>query len=551
LKARFPWQIFVRVVLVQSGIVLAAVAASGLTARLLFERLTLEQGRAHLATALRALDTQNLGSGWCASHSSAGLRLTLLDVTGREICRGDRNRLDDTDELRAERAVEGTMFVIRGAFPSEGLESGLRTLDASLLAFLVGMSAILGLLALWSGRALVFPLGRMLLKARGEGAPLEPKDALREESFGEWSELESSIDDIRRDLRAQAERLNVEREELSTLMSAISDAILAVDTEGRPLFFNSRLALLFGNPQALRDRTVCLGEMVRSPEILDAFRRALASGQPGDVGAIPWEREGEGRRFYSVAVSALRNRQGDIYGAVGVFHDVTELKGAEQIRIDFVANVSHELRTPLTSIKGYTDTLLLDVQGGKPAELDFLTTISRNVDRLMNLIRDLLDLSSIESTDVIQSAEVSTSEITARIVRQLSPTFEAKRQRVLEEIEEPTVSADARRLEQVLVNLLENASKYTPEGGEIRVRWLAESGVVLLRVSDNGPGIPREHHGRLFERFYRVDKARSREQGGTGLGLAIVKHIMLRHGGTVSVESLPGQGAAFTCRFLA
>jgi two-component system phosphate regulon sensor histidine kinase PhoR len=175
----------------------------------------------------------------------------------------------------------------------------------------------------------------------------------------------------------QAERLNVEREELSTLMSAISDAILAVDTDGKPLFFNSRLAMLFGNPAGLQDSSVRLWEMLRSPEILEAFRRALADGVTGDVGAIPWERETGTRKFFSVAVSPLRNRKGDIYGAVGVFHDVTELKGAEQIRIDFVANVSHELRTPLTSIKGYTDTLLLDLQSGKPAELEFLQVIAR------------------------------------------------------------------------------------------------------------------------------------------------------------------------------
>jgi two-component system phosphate regulon sensor histidine kinase PhoR len=406
---------------------------------------------------------------------------------------------------------------------------------------------------------LVFPIGRLLLKTRdvlgesgavGSGAGgASGEELLKEESFGEWSELESSIDEIRRDLIAKAESLSVEREELATLMGAISDAILAVDNEGKPLFFNSRFALLYGNQEALRERSVRLWEMFRVPEILEAFKKALTLGHNREVKAVSLEREGESKRFYAVSVSPLRKQDGDIYGAVGIFHDVTDLKGAEQIRIDFVANVSHELRTPLTSIKGYTDTLLIDVADGKPVTKDFLDIIARNVDRLMTLIRDLLDLSSLESTDVLHKAPINTAEATSRIVRQLHGGMLAKKQKIIEQINAPVVLADSRRLDQVLTNLLENANKYTPPGGEIRVRWDNDRDGVLLRVSDNGPGIPPEHHARLFERFYRVDKARSRDQGGTGLGLAIVKHIMQRHDGVVWIESHSGQGSTFACRF--
>lgn len=301
-------------------------------------------------------------------------------------------------------------------------------------------------------------------------------------------------------------------------MGAISDAILAVDVEGKPLFFNSRFELLYGNPEALRDRGVRLWEMFRVPEILEAFKKALTLGHNREVKAVSLEREGESKRFYAVSVSPLRKQTGDIYGAVGIFHDVTDLKGAEQIRIDFVANVSHELRTPLTSIKGYTDTLLLDVHEGKPVSRDFLDIIARNVDRLMTLIRDLLDLSSLESTDVLHKTPINTAEATSRVVGQLHGGIHAKNQTIVETIMAPVVLADSRRLDQVLTNLLENANKYTPVGGEIRVTWENDRGGVLLRVSDNGPGIPPEHHARLFERFYRVDKARSRS-GRHRLGL--------------------------------
>lgn len=363
--------------------------------------------------------------------------------------------------------------------------------------------------------------------------------------FPKWSELESSLDEIRRDLETKAERLSLEREELATLMSAISDAILAVDLEGTPLFFNSQLALLFG--AFIKDTR--LWEVIRAPEILNAFDVALKQGKEGFARAIPINPISGPRRFFSLSVSALRKRDGSVYGAVGIFHDVTELKAAEQMRIDFVANVSHELRTPLTAIKGYVDTLIQDSEQGQPMTPEFLQIIARNSTRLMGLIQDLLELSTLESGDSIQKERLSTKEITDRVIHQLSHAFEAKRQEVSCLVGAPLVVADSRRLEQVLVNLLDNASKYTPTGGKIAVSWDHDGNDVVLRVKDTGPGISVEHHARLFERFYRVDKARSREQGGTGLGLAIVKHIVQRHQGAVSIESQPPRGSTFICRF--
>ena len=350
----------------------------------------------------------------------------------------------------------------------------------------------------------------------------------------------------KKDIRSKIPDMVLEGVAQAALMGAISDAILAVDGEGSALFYNSRFAMLFKDKD-LQNRK--LWKMFLDQELLHAFQAALKDGESSIVKAIPFDQP-DGRRFFSVSVSPLRAETEEIYGAVGVFHDVTDLKRAEQIRIDFVANVSHELRTPLTAIKGYADTLIQDIDGGKPLQKDFLNVIVRNTDRLMALINDLLDLSSLESTDIILKGVVDTREITSRILKQMGAALTNKNHLVKLEIKAETVFADPRRLEQVLINLLDNANKYAPHGCQLTVVWEdSPDDSVLLKIIDTGPGISPAHHARLFERFYRVDKSRSRDMGGTGLGLAIVKHIMQRHGGSVWVESTMGKGSTFICRF--
>lgn len=229
---------------------------------------------------------------------------------------------------------------------------------------------------------------------------------------------------------------------------------------------------------------------------------------------------------------------------------IVALKRAEKMRIDFVANVSHELRTPLTAIKGYTETLIQDLEEGRPAEPDFLRIILKNSNRLLALIDDLLDLSSIESgADELHRVEVDTEDATSHVIERLANIARAKQSKLETEFQCAQVFADPKRIEQVLTNLAENAIKYSPPGSTIRIIWNSAPGGVQLTVADNGPGIPAHQLDRLFERFYRLDKGRSREMGGTGLGLSIVKHIMQRHQGTVSVESALGQGTQFRCWF--
>ncbi len=579
----FPWRIFTRVVLLQALLVLLALAASGLTARYFYKRQFFSQLEDKLKDTLtivaRTLPT-NISERWCESTSKGtSLKFSIFDEQGNVICDSyrDSNEVNtalDRPEIisalqgkfgvgtRYSRTLRTEMYygalylpdrklVLRAAGPLSEFNETVGLYDTSLGFMLTLFGLFFGGFAIWSGRKLVFPIGRLLLKTQRlltHSPDALSREEVETDSFGEWSELESNIDNIRRDLEAKARSLDAERVELTTIMGAISDAILAVDPEGIPLFFNTRFQLLFGGSE-IREKNIKLWEIFRDPEILEAFTGALRDGRLGGTRTIAIE-QGEGlRRFFSLSVAPLRRQDGSIYGAVGVFHDVSELKSAEQMRIDFVANVSHELRTPLTSIKGYAETLIEDLKQGKSASQEFLNIIARNSNRLMNLMEDLLDLSSIESDHILQKESLSTEEVTNRVATQLKPRFDAKSQRVNVEIAEPTVVADPGRLEQVLVNLLDNANKYTPANGQVTVRWEREGNDVLLKVIDTGPGIPVEHHSRLFERFYRVDKARSREQGGTGLGLAIVKHIMQRHEGRAWIESKPGAGAMFICRF--
>jgi two-component system phosphate regulon sensor histidine kinase PhoR len=401
------------------------------------------------------------------------------------------------------------------------------------------------------------PLGRLIQRARElrrPGAPIVEiyEEDLTEEEPGEWFDLERALNRIHKELRLQTYELEHEREELSALIGAVSDAILAVEKTGQPLFYNSQFALLFGLQNSPRKATR-LSEIFRVPEILNAFAEVLETGQRVNVQTTIHTSRDAMARHFSISVAPLRSKDdAAVYGAVGIFHDVTELKQAEQIRIEFVGNASHELRTPLTSIKGYLDTVRSDFKTGRLDDVEkFLEIISRNVDRLIFLVNDLLDLSTIESGAELKKSSVNFREITESILKQLEEHRASKRQEIVTQfIKGETVHADPRRVEQVLVNLVDNAIKYIPEGHRIEIIWDQDPiAGTTLRVRDNGTGVPLEHQSRLFERFYRIDTGRSRDQGGTGLGLAIVKHIMLKHGGSVQLKSRPGEGSEFICTF--
>ena len=402
------------------------------------------------------------------------------------------------------------------------------------------------------------PLHKIILKAFRIASKKfennnEVEEDLLDEELGEYAQMENALNRIHRKIRKRRDQLQREREETQAFMSAVQDGLITVGTDQRVMYFNSQFATQFLNSNQVND-TLTLADIFRQPEIHEGFLLALKEGKRFRVDVKLSTKLEIHVRYFSVSVNPLRkSKSNEVYGAIGIFHDITELKKAELVRIEFVGNASHELRTPLTSIKGYVDTLKADVNAGNFDQAPkFVEVISRNVERLTELVTDLLSISALESNAEMKIEPVNPLQISEHIIAELTPLVREKNQAIMvigaEDIS--SFEADVRKVEQVLRNLVSNAVKYIPAGKTVQIRWEKDVfGGTVLRVIDNGNGIPFEHHSRLFERFYRVDKGRSRDVGGTGLGLAIVKHIMQSHGGNVRVKSNVGQGAEFICTF--
>jgi two-component system phosphate regulon sensor histidine kinase PhoR len=351
-------------------------------------------------------------------------------------------------------------------------------------------------------------------------------------------------------LKNQKADLHREREETQALLGAIQEAVVNFGLDQRLLFFNNRFASLFLGSEA-HDRVRHFRNVFSEPRLLTAVDQVLQQGRPQFLQVdLPTLLDTQ-PRFFNVSVTPVRKKKNDeLYEVVCVFHDITDIKKAEQIRIDFVGNASHELRTPLTSIKGYVETLREDIQNKRYDQTEkFISVVSRNVDRLIDLVNDLLNLSKMESGSELRLQIFSPHLVTQNVIADLALLAQEKSILMRSHCTVAEMKGDTQKIEQVLRNLISNAIKYIPEGQEIQVRWEKVESEVVLRVMDTGPGIPEEHHARLFERFYRIDKGRARETGGTGLGLAIVKHIMQGHGGTIEVRSKHGQGSEFICHF--
>lgn len=407
----------------------------------------------------------------------------------------------------------------------------------------------------------VNPLKHVILKAlrlANKKQFIEEVDesTILEDEPGEYFELEMALDKIKQKLKKRKIQVAQGREESQVLMSSLEDAVISLNTDEKILYCNNRFAVQFLSDEQASEiqrftQNVILSEVFREPEILNIFKQTLESGETKYASLkMPTLRNG-GTRFFSMRVSPLREEKTrEIYGAMGLFHDITSLKSAEQIRIEFVENASHELRTPLTSVKGFLETLKDDVANQRLDQLPyFLGVISKNVDRLIDLVNDLLTLSSLESHSPIKKSLFDPLPMTEDLVERLATLSADKQIQISVKSSIPQMSADEAKIEHVLQNLIGNAIKYIQPGGQIQVIWEKIGERAAVRVIDNGPGIAEEHLSRLFERFYRIDKGRSRDGGGTGLGLAIAKHIMSSHGGTIAVKSKPNEGSEFICVF--
>jgi len=334
-------------------------------------------------------------------------------------------------------------------------------------------------------------------------------------------------------------------------MNSVQEALVSMNQQERLLYFNSQFSHLFLDPALADRKDLTLQEIFRDPDIFQVFHLALVEGKAQRLTAQKIIKKDNQSRYFSISVTPLRKKESqEVMGAVGIFYDITEIKRTEELRHEFVGNASHELRTPLTSIKGYLEMVREDLQAGRLEQIQgFLNIISDNVNRLIDLVNDLLSVNALESSSSLKIESFSPLALSEQVIHELLPLATERHQKILLQSQIDQVTGDPRKLEQVIRNLISNAIKYIGNDKQIEVIWeKGEGRMALLRVIDNGPGIAQEHHARLFDRFYRVDRGRSRGAGGTGLGLAIVKHIIHSHGGTVEIKSSSEGGCEFVCQ---
>ena len=357
---------------------------------------------------------------------------------------------------------------------------------------------------------------------------------------------EDFVAQLRRERDATAQRQreleDQAKAERQTLFNSMVEGVVLLDPTGRIQLVNQSLEKQFALSIDVRGQT--LSEAFRRPELTQLLARLERERK---VLSCELEVGGSEARYFEISAATVFDREGRAQGAILVFHDLTRIRQLENTRREFVANVSHELRTPLSLIRGYVETLRDGAITDPELSVKFLETIERNSNRLTNLIEDLLTISRLESGQItLQLRGIPLRPFASSLLAELQTRAKERGTTIVNEIPEGlTGRADPDRLEQVFVNLIENAIKYGRPHGRVTVRGRAINSHVELCVADDGPGIPAEARERVFERFYRIDKARSRDAGGTGLGLAIVKHIVQSHGGKVWVESAPGHGAQF------
>lgn len=411
---------------------------------------------------------------------------------------------------------------------------------------------------LWGAVSFAFILASVLslFVSRWVAAPLQGvAQASREIAAGNLAIRAEAVSndevgDLARSFNEMAERLehsigvlHTEREQAQRILSTVEEGILLLDERDRVVSANRAFNEMFSIPTGTVSGRFPL-ELVRSEAIeraLVALRQQRDHFEEEFVMEAPLHEQ----RFELVAAPILEGRVRT--GAVLVFRDVTHTHRLEQVRKDFVANVSHELRTPLTSIRGYAETLAKKLEGQEPLGR-FAGSILTSSERLTALVNDLLELSRLERPEfTLEKASLDLKVFLAGVVEKFRERAAAKSLKIAFEPGnfDHHCSGDQQRLDQVMTNLLDNAFKYTPAGGSVWVRTAQSNGRIRVEVIDNGPGVPEKDIPRLFERFYRVDKARSRELGGTGLGLSIVKHIIERHGGKTGVRNRENGGSVF------
>jgi two-component system, OmpR family, phosphate regulon sensor histidine kinase PhoR len=436
--------------------------------------------------------------------------------------------------------------VVRAAVPLTRVNDALATLYGSIAVSAVVVAVIAAIIGLYvsrriSGQMRAIKVGAERLAA---GDFAHKLSVPRVEEFASVAE---SINTMAGELDDKLRRLTHERNEREAVLASMVEGVLAVDVDERVIAVNAAAArLLDTDPASAEGKAI--QEVVRNPDLQHVVAQTLGGHRPVEADIVM--RVGAEERNLQANGTLLHgDDDGDDVGAVVVLNDVTRLKRLEAVRRDFVANVSHELKTPVTSIKGFAETLEDGALDDPEAAHRFVRIIAGQADRLNSIIEDLLALSTLEQSGdspLLQLEEADLCDVVAVALEVCGPKAEAKSIELREDCPGRLFArVSPPLLEQAVVNLIDNAVKYSAEGSTVVVTLEERVDEVVVSVTDEGQGVAREHLPRLFERFYRVDKARSRDLGGTGLGLAIVKHVAQIHGGRVSVDSVVGRGSTF------
>lgn len=436
--------------------------------------------------------------------------------------------------------------IVRTALPLGFIEKAFSSIKSKIIYIGLILTLFAFLLSLVSSRAITKPLDKIIAASEEIAKGNFNVNIPVADKRGEIGKVNQALGRMAEKLDELFKEVSLEKSQLEAVLSAMSEGVIVVGSDGKVILINRALKDMFG----IKD--VSFGkpywEVLRNSEITELVEYTLKSrkAEKKEISLFyPVE------KYYLASGIPLNSSES---GAIVVMFDITEFKRLEKIKADFVANVSHELRTPLTAIKGYVETIETEAYENTDERDHFLNIIKRHTDRLINIVSDLLVLSEIERKEISWEEEPKTvleeinfKEIVSSSLEAIKSKIEEKSLRVSLNIKEglPPYGGDGFLLEQMFINLIDNAAKYTPEGGAIEIGISKLDSQFIIEVSDTGIGIPKEHLPRIFERFYRVDKTRSRKLGGTGLGLSIVKHIVIMHGGKIEVQSEVGRGSRF------
>ncbi len=580
--SRFLWKLYAgyAVVILLTAVVVGVLVVRG------FERDFTEQLQASLHS--EALMLQDIARPYVDSPpdsafqhrvwmlgSRANTRLTVIGADGRVLAdsREDPSAMDN-QRMRPEimgaltkgvgvaklfsSSIGGTAMYVAVPVVKDGNVAGYVRVAEPLLALEQRRGAVRGVVVLGTALAVLTALLIGLLLARNYTRPIvamttvaravaagDYSQPLRVDRKDEVGELATALNTMTRQLKQQLDNTTADRNLTFAILASMVEGVVAVDSDDVVVHVNSAAEAILGiDATSAQGRRIW--EVTRMIEVGEALNDAMKEGRVRVSEARISKRQKD--QVIQLIGSPLRDANGARVGAVLVMHDVSDLRQLEGVRRDFVANISHELKTPLAAIRGLVETLIDDQQMDPDTHRRFIEKIHDQSMRLSSLVSDLLTLSRLESDQGgVQFESTDLRDAVSESYRAQVHAAETKKVEMAARVADGPVviEGDGEALRELVDNLLSNAIKFTPEGGRVDMRLGVEGSNAVLTVEDTGIGIAPEDQGRIFERFYRVDKARSRQLGGTGLGLSIVKHVALAHGGNVSLKSAPGRGSTF------